>query len=144
MFNGNIEINSDYYAIKSIDSIFTVMENFRKTFDLEILDIVKEIEDDIVEKYIFELEQTTITFVSARFKYVCEIITYDELEKFCEMYNYLKYYLTNFDFTVGDVYYRNHKQGVVTDVVDDNYVLVKDGYDKEPVKNYKCWGMRLN
>jgi len=119
MFNGTIEMNNDYHAMRSIDSIFTVIENFRKKFDLEILDIKKESENKF-EKFIFELSQTTITFSFNQYNRKCEIITYDELDKFCKRYNYLNYYLTDFDFKVGDMVYYNHKARIVTEILDDN------------------------
>jgi len=84
MFNGTIEMNNDYHAMRSIDSIFTVIENFRKKFDLKIIDVKKETESKL-EKYIFELSQTIITFSFNQYDRKCEIITYDELDKFCEI-----------------------------------------------------------
>jgi len=144
MFNGTIEMNNDYHAMRSIDSIFTVIENFRKKFDLEILDIKRETEVNL-DKFIFELSQTTITFSFASFNRKCEIITYDELDKFCNRYNYLKNYLTDFDFKAGDIVYYNHKQYKITSIVDDNYVeVVSEEYEDVPHREYKCWGMRLN
>ena len=127
----------------SIDSIFTVIENFRKKFELEILDIKKE-NDVNLDKFIFELSQTTITFSFASFNKSCEIIAYDELDKFCERYNYLNYYLTDFDFKVGDTVYHNHKEELVVEVVDDRSIKVTSKEKEIPYHEYKCWGMRLN
>jgi len=144
MFNGTIEMNNDYHAMRSIDSIFTVIENFRKKFDLEILDIKRETEVKL-DKFTFELSQTTITFSFASFNKSCEIITYDELEKFCERYNYLNYYLTDFDFKVGDMVYYNHKAKIVTEILDDNNCINVISKENEMTKKeYKCWAMRLN
>jgi len=143
MFNGTIEMNNDYHAMRSIDSIFTIMENFRKKFGLEILDIKRETEAKL-DKFIFELSQTTVTFSFASFNRKCEIITYDELDKFCERYNYLNYYLTDFDFKVDDEIYYNHKMGIVTEIIDDNYISVILNGNESSKKEYKCWGMRLN
>lgn len=123
---------------------FTVIENFRKKFDLEILDIKKESENKF-EKFIFELSQTTITFSFNQYNRKCEIITYDELDKFCKRYNYLNYYLTDFDFKVGDMVYYNHKARIVTEILDDNnYINVISKENEMTKKEYKCWGMRLN
>jgi hypothetical protein len=145
MFNGTIEMNNDYHAMKSIDSIFTVIENFRKKFSLEILDIKKEVEGYLT-KYIFELTQTTITFsfTSSNQNQECEIITYDELDKFCDRYKYLNYYLTDFNFKIGDIIYHNHKEEIITEVVNDRFVKVKSKENEIPYEEYKCWGMRLN
>jgi len=127
----------------SIDSIFTVIQNFRKKFDLNILDIKKETTANL-DKFIFELSQTTITFSFASFNKSCEIITYDELDKFCERYNYLSYYLTDFDFKVGDTVYHNHKEELVVEVIDDRSIKVTLKEKEIPYEEYKCWGMRLN
>jgi len=143
MFNGTIEMNNEYHAMRSIDSIFTVIENFRKKFSLDILDIKKETTVN-VEKFTFQLLQTTITFSFGSFNKSCEIITYDELDKFCERFNYLNYYLTNFDFKVDDKIYYNHKMGIVTEIIDDTYISVILNGNESPKKEYKCWGMRLN
>jgi len=143
MFNGTIEMNNEYHAIGSINSIFTVIENFRKKFDLEILDIKKETTANL-DKFIFELSQTTITFSFTSFNKSCEIITYDELDKFCERYNYLNYYLTDFDFKVGDTVYHNHKEESVVEVLDDRTIKVTSKEKEIPYDEYKCWGMGLN
>jgi len=143
MFNGTIEMNNDYHAMRSIDSIFTIIENFRKKFNLEIIDIKRETEAKL-DKFVFELSQTTITFSFASFNRKCEIIAYDELDKFCERYNYLNYYLTDFDFKIDDEIYYNHKMGIVTEILDDNYINVLLNGNESPKKEYKCWAMRLN
>ena len=143
MFNGTIEMNNDYHAMRSIDSIFTIIENFRKKFNLEIIDIKRETEAKL-DKFVFELSQTTITFSFASFNRKCEIITYDELNKFCERYNYLNYYLTDFDFKVGDIIYYNHKEELVVEVIDDRSIKVTSKENEVPHNEYKCWGMRLN
>jgi len=143
MFNGTIEMNNEYHAMRSIDSIFTVIENFRKKFDLDIIDIKTE-KDANLEKITFELSQTTITFSFASFNRKCKIITYDELDKFCERYNYLNYYLTDYYFQVGDTVYYNHKKELVVEVADDRSIKVTSKENETPHEEYKCWGMRLN
>lgn len=141
-FQGEIRLG-DYHAVNCLDSIMTLIHNFKNDFGYEI-DKINTIELSIeidLGEVLIELESAKGVSDYRAIKIICndnvDINGFNDIYKY--FYNNLKYE----DIKEGDTVYYNREEAIVKSIIDDTFIEIEFP-NGDARKEYKCWALKFN